>query len=154
MSEVRIYGVVVTSLQESKWLRKDFYQVGGNIILASGRPVPRDGQSSKRGEGVALVLAGPAVKVLQRGVSHWKVWDSRLVTATLETGMECLHIMSCYAPTYTAQREKYEVFVYSSKLCQQLHLARYNSVLPSTSFLCLSVSSHQSQLLLASTSSP
>ena len=125
-----------------------------NIILASGRPVPRDGQSRKRGEGVALVLAGPAVKVLQRGVSHWKVWDSRLVTATLETGMECLHIMSCYAPTYTAQREKYEVFCVLQQalsavtpseiqLCSTLHL-----------FLCLSVSSHQSQLLLASTSSP
>ena len=36
---------------------------------------------------------------------------SKLVTASLETGGGCLHVTSCYAPTYAAQREeKDEVF--------------------------------------------
>ena len=62
VSEVGRYGVVVAALQETKWFGEDVYHVGGSVVLAAGRPVPGDGQARKRGEGVALVLAGPAVK--------------------------------------------------------------------------------------------
>ena len=79
VSEVGRYVVVTDALPETKWFGEDVYHVGGNIVLAAGRPVPGDGQARKRGQGVALVLADPAVKVWKRGGSHRKVWGSRLV---------------------------------------------------------------------------
>ena len=33
-----------------------------------------------------------------------------LVTATLEAGGGCFHVMSCYAPTYAAQRKEKDEF--------------------------------------------
>ena len=38
------------------------YKVRDSIVLLSGRAVPTSGASHCRGEGVALVLRGPAVK--------------------------------------------------------------------------------------------
>ena len=32
------------------------------MVLTAGRPVPGDGQVKKRVEGVAIVLAGPAIR--------------------------------------------------------------------------------------------
>ena len=36
-------------------------ELGGSIVLAAGRPVPRAGAVKQRGEGVAIVLSGLAV---------------------------------------------------------------------------------------------
>ena len=44
------------------------------------------------------------------GGSQWKVWSSRLVTATLDASSGRLHILSCYAPTFAATREKKDRF--------------------------------------------
>ena len=41
-------------------------------MLAAGRPVPGAGVVRQRGEGVAIVLAGPAVGAWRTGGSHWK----------------------------------------------------------------------------------
>ena len=57
-----------------------------NVVLTAGRPVPGDGQVKKRVEGVAIVLAGPAIRAGKAGGSGWKAWSSRLITATLITG--------------------------------------------------------------------
>ena len=58
MSELSRYGVVVAALQETKWFGDEVYRVDDSVVLIACRPVPGD----KRGEGVAIVLAGPAIR--------------------------------------------------------------------------------------------
>ena len=69
-------------------------------------------QPRKRGEGVALVFAGPAVHAWIDGGRQWKAWNSRIVSATLSVGRnkERLHVISCYAPTFAASREMKDEF--------------------------------------------
>ena len=57
-----------------------------SVILSSGQDVPKEGGSRQRGEGVAIVMSGPAVSAWKAGGSQWKAWRFRLVTATLENG--------------------------------------------------------------------
>lgn len=66
------------------------------VVLTAGRnvPGPMDGVR-RRGEGVAIVLSGPAVNVLRTGGGRWKAWSSRLVTASLEIGKGKLHVFYC-----------------------------------------------------------
>jgi len=113
LSELDRYGVVVAGLQETKWFGSNIYKVGKSVILSSGRDVPKEGESRQRGEGVAIVMSGPAVSAWKAGGSQWKAWSSRLVTATMETGKGKsgrLHILSCYAPTFAASREEKDKF--------------------------------------------
>ena len=77
------------------------------IVLEADRPAPSAGESRQRGEGVAIVLGGPAVQAWKASGKQWKAWSSRLVTATLHTGKsrsDRIHILSCYAPTFSASR--------------------------------------------------
>ena len=107
------YRVDVARLQETKWFGEGVYKVGNSVVLASGRAVPGEGVVRQRGEGVALVLSGPAVVAWKAGGSRWKAWSSRLVTVTLKVGKrrcDWLHVFSCYAPTYAASREDKEEF--------------------------------------------
>ena len=70
--------------------------------------MPGEG-NRQRGEGVAIVLSGPAVSTWRAGGSQLKAWGSRLVTATLEIGKGRsgrLHILCCYAPTFAASGEE------------------------------------------------
>ena len=57
VSEFERYNVVVGGLQETKCLDR----VGNSVVLTSGREIPGNGVVKQRGEGVALVLTGPAV---------------------------------------------------------------------------------------------
>ena len=71
------------------------------------------GLSSRGGEGVAIVLSGPAIGAWKSGESHWRAWSSRLVTATLKVGSgrsDHLHVLCCYALTYAASREEKNEF--------------------------------------------
>ena len=43
-------------------------------MLAAGRAVPGAGVR-QRGEGVDIVLSGPAIGVWRSGGSHWKAWS-------------------------------------------------------------------------------
>ena len=113
LSELDRYGVVVAGLQETKWFGSKIYKAGKSVILSSGRDVPKEGGSRQRGEGVAIMMSGPAVSAWKAGGSQWKAWSSRLVTATLETGKGKsgrLHVLSCYAPTFAASREEKDKF--------------------------------------------
>ena len=67
----------------------------------------------QRGEGVAIVLSGPAIGAWKAGGSCWKAWSSTLVEATLLAGSRSydhLHVLSCYAPTFAASREVKDAF--------------------------------------------
>ena len=80
-------------------------------MLTAGRLVTREDR--QRGEGVALILKGPAVQAWKAGGSRWKSWGSRIISASLRIGTHCskqLHILSCYAPPYPSSHEMKEAF--------------------------------------------
>ena len=114
VNELERYRISVAALQETKWFNDAVYKVGESIVLAAGRPTPSAGESRQRGEGVAIVLGGPAVQAWKASGKQWKAWSSRLVTATLHTGKsrsDRIHILSCYAPTFLASRADKEKFM-------------------------------------------
>ena len=94
--------------QETKWFGAKGYRVGDSIVLISGREVPSLGRSRWKGEGIALVLRGPAIIAWRNGGSQWKAWRSRIISATLDG--ERLHVFSCYAPTFAASRDEKDEF--------------------------------------------
>ena len=113
ISELGRYKIDVAALQETKWFGEAVYRVGESVVLAAGRAVPGIGAVKQRGEGVAIVLSGPAIGAWKSGGSHWRAWSSRLVTVTLKVGSgrsDRLHVFSCYAPTYAASREEKNEF--------------------------------------------
>ena len=60
--ELERYWLFVCALQETKWFGEAGYKVVESIELATGRPIPPATEPKQRGEGVAIVLGGPAVK--------------------------------------------------------------------------------------------
>jgi len=108
--ELMRFNVVLGALQETKWFGDNVYEVLGSIVLNAGRPSPVEGAVVQRGEGVALVLMGPALAAWKRGGKQWKAWSSRCVSARLEFSNRRLHVMSCYAPTRAASREEKDNF--------------------------------------------
>ena len=79
--ELDRYNIKVTALQETKWLGNAVYNVGESVVLTAGRPVPAVGEPIQRGEGVALVLTGPAIQAWRAAGQHWRAWSSRLISA-------------------------------------------------------------------------
>ncbi len=67
VGELGRYKVVVAALQETKWFGSEVYRVGDSIVLTAGREVPSGRGVRQRGEGVAIVLAGPAVHAWKSG---------------------------------------------------------------------------------------
>lgn len=114
LRELGRYGIKVAALQETKWFGNCEYHIGRSIVLTAGRPIPESNQVRQRGEGVAIVLTGDAVTAWKAGGKQWSAKSSRLVTAKLKTGnkhQDILHVISCYAPTFAANRtEKDEFF--------------------------------------------
>ena len=55
------YKVVVGALQKTKWFRSEAHMGGKSLVLTAGRNVPGIGHVKRRGEGVAIVLTGPAI---------------------------------------------------------------------------------------------
>lgn len=109
VGELDRYKVVVGALQETKWFGSSVYRVGESVVLTAGREVPTGRGVRQRGEGVAIVLSGPAVHAWKSGGSKWRAWSSRLVIATLDVGGGNggkLHVLSCYPPTFAASRDE------------------------------------------------
>ena len=77
--------VVVGALQETRWFGREVYRVRESVVLTAGRDVPGGDEVRRRGEGVATVLSGEAVR-WKEGGSRWKDWSSKLVSATLKVG--------------------------------------------------------------------
>ena len=100
--ELDRYAIKIAALQETKWLGSNTYSVGNSVLLTAGHPVPAPGEPIQRGEGVALVLTGPAITAWRAAGQQWKAWSSRLISAHLRAGNkkdDHLHVLSCYAPT-------------------------------------------------------
>ncbi|XP_065192620.1 uncharacterized protein LOC135823705 [Sycon ciliatum] len=106
----------VVGLQETLWFGTNSYQVDDCLVLASGRPTPSDGESARRGEGVAVVLRGRCRDAFVRGGSQWKGHSSRLVSARVkfECGRNrsplCIQIAVGYAPTFARPRAEKTAF--------------------------------------------
>ena len=133
------YNVKVAALQETKWFGSAMYRVGDSIVLAAGRPVPKPGENLQRGEGVAVVLSGPALKAWKDAGEQWKAWNSRLVSAQLRTGKRehgILRIVSCYMyqPEQLPGLRKTASMLISNRYWSSYHLKR--------STLCLGTSMH------------
>ena len=110
---LRTYDIKIAALQETKWFGNGVYHVCYSIVLASGRDTPSVGEPVQRGEGVALVLTGPAIAAWKDGGEQWKAWSSRLVSAKVQLSSKQtgkLHVLSCYAPTRAASRIEKDEF--------------------------------------------
>ena len=110
--ELKRYSVKVVTLQETLFFGNEVYNVGDSVVLTAGRPPPPAlGESVKSGQGVAIVLLGPAA--WRAAGEQWKAQSSRLVSTKLKTGnrtVDQLHVLSCYTPTQAASREKKNEF--------------------------------------------
>ena len=76
----------VTALQETKWFGSEVYRVAGNVVLTSGREKPAQGDTVKRGEGVAIVLTDWEIDAWKAAGRQWKAWSSRAVSTGLHLG--------------------------------------------------------------------
>ena len=111
--ELNCYDITVAALQETLWFGKHVYLVGESVVITSGRETPQGHQSGQRGEGVAVVLTGPAREAWRAGGEQWESWGSRIVMVTLGVAGEKtsrLHVFSCYAPTFGATRAEKDQF--------------------------------------------
>ena len=72
-------GVVCVS--ETKWFGSDAYEVGGSLVLHSGRDVPQSGDAIQRGEGVAIVLDPWMAQSWRDSGEIWTAVSSRIVSA-------------------------------------------------------------------------
>ena len=54
VQELRRYGVSIAGIQESKWFGCDVWPATGYTFLHSGRPLPSDGETVMRNEGVGI----------------------------------------------------------------------------------------------------
>ena len=83
----------VTGLQKTKWFGSEVYRMAGNVVLTSGRAKPAQGDTVKKGEGVAIVLTDWAIDAWKAAGRQWKAWSSRAVSACLhwvgDLGISC-----------------------------------------------------------------
>ena len=90
------------------------YSVGDAIVLSSGRPLPPPSASFSRGEGVAFVLRGRALRAWRAGGGQWKALSSRLAVAELRMVSRkkifTIHVIVCYAPTFRSPRTDKDIF--------------------------------------------
>ena len=114
VQELDSYDLMVAALQQTKWYESTVYHVGGSVLLTAGCPTPALGERFEQGEGVAIVLSGPAIAAWRVAGERWKAWSSRLVSEFLQTGSkkaDHLHVLSCYAPTRVASRAVKDAFL-------------------------------------------
>ena len=78
--------VKVAALQETKWLGNVIHQVGRSVILTTGREITSPGAPLQRGEGVVILLSGPAIDVWKKTGRKWKAWNSTLISVCLQVG--------------------------------------------------------------------
>ena len=75
---------------ETKWFGNAVYYVDNSVVLTTGQPMSPVGQPKQRGEGVAIVLTGPALDTWKAGGREWTAWSSRVVRASSTIGKKSL----------------------------------------------------------------
>ena len=99
----------IAGLQETHWFGNSTYRVADRLVLTSGRALPVDGESCRRGEGVALVLNKMAEEAWRAGGCLVEQISSRLLVARLlfplQNGKtQWLCVICAYAPTFRSAR--------------------------------------------------
>jgi len=110
VQELKRFRMGVVCISETKWFGNDVYEVGGSLVLHSGRSVPQSGDPIQRGEGVAIVLDPLMAQSWRDSGGIWTAISSRIVSARMQL---CLGdsnklnvtIISIYAPTHRASVE-------------------------------------------------
>ena len=89
------------ALQETHWFGQENYQVHGAMVIASGRPVPGEGAPRRRGEGVAFVLRGNALRAWREGgcqLVALSAFDYTLESIHESIRMHSSRSISCHEP--------------------------------------------------------
>ena len=99
----------IAGLQETHWFGESTYRVADRLVLTSGRPVPAEAESCRRGEGVALVLNKTAEEAWRAGGCSVTNVNSRLMYARFRFalqngGTQRLCVICAYAPTFRSSR--------------------------------------------------
>ena len=91
-------------------------------VLRSGSEKPVQGDTVKKGEGVAIVLTDWAIDAWKATGRQWKAWSSRAVSMSTVGGRsrDKLHGVPCYAPNRAVSRQEKNTF-----------FDELNSILPS-----------------------
>ena len=114
--ELRVHGIDLAGIQETRWFGNDVWPAGACTFLHSGRPLPQDGQPARRNEGVGIFLNAAMTTLWKRGGEQWQAVSSRIVTARLLVGLKgdripgggkrqsdfYLSVVNVYAPTSKA----------------------------------------------------
>ena len=125
VSELKRYGVSIAAIQETKWFGSDIWQADDYTFLHSGRPLPNNGESAMRNEGVGIALNKEATKAWKEAGEVWDAVNSRIITARLritkkgrkirgmprETSNKFATIISVYAPTAKATPDTKQRFL-------------------------------------------
>ena len=108
VAELDRLGIEVAGLQETRWFDREIYSVADSVVLSSGRPLPGDGEVLSRGEGVAIVLRGRALRAWKGGGSQWRAISFRLVAQLRMSSWRktpfVMHIICCYVPIFWSSR--------------------------------------------------
>ena len=103
--------VGAAAIQETWWFGSDCYTIEGHLVLSSGRPIPAEGESFRRGEGVAVILNKICQEAWHAGGCLWKSYSSRLMSVRLKfSDRERFRLFSAYAPTFSSPRNIKEEF--------------------------------------------
>ena len=116
------YGVSITGISETKWFRKDLYDVEGYTILHSGRQLPDDDSPMVLDEGVGIVFDHEMTAAWREIGEVWEAVSSRIVCRLKLAGQGVgrsldrrnkpvyVTVVSVYAPTFRAFVEQKEHF--------------------------------------------
>ena len=74
----------VAAVQETKWFGKDIWQADGYTLIHSGRPLPREGESALRNEGVGIALDERATAAWKEAGVVWEAVSSHVVTIRIK----------------------------------------------------------------------
>ncbi len=126
---LRRYDIDIAGLQETFWFGNSTFRVDDRVVLTSGRVVPSNGESCRRGEGVALVFGREAMEAWRAGGCIVEPVSSRLMYARLKFKSrygetKWLRVICAYAPTYRSSRSEKDKFF--DELQTVLNSVQYN----------------------------
>ena len=102
--------------------------VGESLMLTVGRDLHGIGHVKQKGEGVAIVLIGPAIGAWKAGGKCWKAWNSKIILATLVFGSHSWDVFMCSLSLlqhiHPARKRKRHSLIACSKLYPLFHLVR------------------------------
>ncbi len=108
--ELKRYSTFAAAISETQWFGNNIFEVEDHVILHSGRKLPGEQETIRRGEGAGIVLSAEAAKAWRDGGEQWEPVNSRIVSARLRLRggrQQCSHLtlVSVYAPTLRSPQE-------------------------------------------------